>query len=241
MAMNLKHLVFVILTFVVISCDTKPPANLTVNGQVKGLKKGTLYLERLEDTALVVLDSMIVNGDPQFILQTTLEEPEVLFLRLNDNTSDDERIRFFADIGSTDIHTTLKRFVYDANITGCDQQKLLEEFDDYISKFNNENLELIKEQLEVYDDSVKRNDVLKRSENLLKRKYLFAINFAVNHKDSEIAPYIALREVFDANVTYLDTIYNSLEAPIANSKYGKQLQKYISDRKLAETAVETEE
>ena len=45
----------------------------------------------------------------------------------------------------------------------------------------------------------------------------------MNNKDSEVAPYIALSEVFDANIKYLDTLYNVLPKDIALSKYGKEL------------------
>ena len=55
------------------------------------------------------------------------------------------------------------------------------------------------------------------------RGYAFAINFALNNKSSFIAPYIALKEIPDANVKYLDSIYSVLSSEVAASKYGKEL------------------
>ena len=72
------------------------------------------------------------------------------------------------------------------------------------------------------------------TEKLLKRKYLYAINFAINNKSSEVAPYVALSEIYDANVQYLDTIYKALPEDISKSKYGKQLDTFIKDIKVAE-------
>ena len=72
------------------------------------------------------------------------------------------------------------------------------------------------------------------ADNLLKRKYLYAINFAINNKDNEVAPYIALAEIYDANIKYLDTIYNSLTPDIAKSKYGIELEAFIKQRKEEE-------
>jgi hypothetical protein len=59
----------------------------------------------------------------------------------------------------------------------------------------------------------------------------------VNNKNSEIAPYIALAEIYNANVKYLDTIYNALPKEIANSKYGLELDKFIKKRKEEEKEV----
>lgn len=224
-----RVLVLLLITFL-FSCDKNEP-NLTVMGQVKGLKKGVLFLDRLQDTTVVVLDSMVINGEQNFLLQATLEEPEVLFVRLMATNSETQRLRFFADKGTTEINTTLKRFIYDAKINGSEQQKKLEEFNEMVSKFNTKNLDLIKDQFEAGSDSTKLNVITDNADNLLKRKYLFAINFAVNNKESEIAPYIALSEIYDANLKYLDTIYKVLPPHIAKSKYGLQLENYIKDLK----------
>ena len=57
----------------------------------------------------------------------------------------------------------------------------------------------------------------------LQRGYAFAINFALNNKSSFIAPYVALKEIPDANKKYLDSIYSVLSPEVAASKYGKEL------------------
>ena len=61
----------------------------------------------------------------------------------------------------------------------------------------------------------------------LKRQYLYSINFAINNNDSEVAPYIALSDVFDAKSSFLDSIYNSLTPRISESKYGVILKEYL--------------
>ena len=102
-----------------------------------------------------------------------------------------------------------------------------------ITKFNNQQLELIKSQFEAQQSA---NDSLIETansdfDNLIKRKYLYTVNFALNNKDSEVSPYVAIAEIYDANVKYLDTIYKSLPENIANSKYGIELEKHINKRK----------
>ena len=71
----------------------------------------------------------------------------------------------------------------------------------------------------------------KKQESNIKRKYLFATNFAINNKDHEIAPYIALAEIYDINLKYLDTIQKSMTPKVAQSLYGKKLTSYVNDIK----------
>jgi len=231
----MKKFTFLIVLLSIISCGKKE-ADLTVTGTIKGLKKGTVYLQQLKDSSLVVLDSMVINGEQPFTLQSNLEEPEVLLLMLDKNSSEDSRIAFFADKGVTEINATLKDFPFKHTIKGSTQQEKYTEFKNMVSQFNNKNLDIIKAQLEaqVSGDTAKANARTKEANNLLKSKYRFAINFAINNKDSEVAPYIALSEIYDTNITYLDTIYNSLPKHIASSKYGVELDKFIKQRKEEE-------
>lgn len=229
--MKKAALLFVVL--LIASCSNIEP-NLTVTGSIKGLKKGTLYLQQLQNTILVVKDSVIYNGEERYTLISDLEAPEMLYLTLDKNAGDDiPRISFFAVPGTIEINTTLKHFEFDAKISGSTLQKKLEEFNDIASQFNDQNLELIKAKFDAQKsgDSVKIEKANQDSNNLLKRKYLYAINFAMNNKDTEIAPYIALAEIYNANVKYLDTIYNALPKNIADSKYGVELDKFIKQIK----------
>src|SRR5690606_41351848 len=105
-----------------------------------------------------------------------------------------------------------------------------------MSKFNNKNLELIKAHV----DALKENDTLLASEketafkSLQKKKYLYTTNFALNNKNSEIAPYLALTELYDANIKLLDTINNVLTKEVKSSLYGKNLQQLIEIIKTEE-------
>lgn len=226
----MKRIVGLLCLMILMACSEEQP-NLIVSGKVNGLKKGSLYLERLVDTSLVVIDSMVINGDPEFILQAHLEEPEVLYLSLNANNEERPNISFFAAEGTTTIHTTLKRFYHDAKIEGSEQQKTLNEYQSMMKQFSDRNLDLIKAEFENQSDSLKLDSIRALSDQLLRSKYLYTVNYAMNNKDSEVAPYLAVSQVFDANVTYLDTLYNVLPTEIANSRYGLELKDLIQERK----------
>ncbi|WP_417887373.1 DUF4369 domain-containing protein [Zunongwangia sp.] len=229
-----KFSLFLVTVLTIIACSKKE-TNLKVSGTIKGLKKGTLYLQKIEDTSLVNVDSIAVNGDSNFLLETNIESPQVMYLYLDkiDNSKFDDRLDFFADEGEVKITTNLEKFETDAKITGSVNQDKLVEYRKMIKRFNETNLDIIKENFEAQKakDTQRIAELDQQYENLLKRKYLYTVNFAINHKDLEVAPYLALSEVFDANIKYLDTIYNSLNKDVKKSKYGKQLKLFLKERR----------
>lgn len=229
----MKKLALVFVLVSLISCGKDP--DLIVKGHVKGLKKGTVYLEKEKDSSIIIVDSVSLNGVSEFELQSDLESPEAFYLRLDKNNSKENntRIVFFADKGVTEINTSLKNFVTDAKITGSTQQKLYEDFLKVITRYNEKNLDLIKENFDAKkaNDSAKIEASTKAMNNLTKSRYLYVVNFAVNNKDSEVAPYLALTEVYDAQIKWLDTINNALTPKVKASKYGKALDGYLAIRK----------
>ena len=231
----MRKTALLILVAFIISCSKETP-DLTVKGSIKGLKKGTIYLKKEKDSSLVTIDSLVLNGISTFELHSDLESPEVFFLYLDKNTSEDDRIAFFADKGITEINTSLKNFVYDAKINGSEQQKIWEDYKKMMSKFNEKNLNLIKENFEAQKDgdTAKFNAVQKEYNNTLKRRYLYTVNFAINNKDSEVAPFLALTEIYNAKINLLDTINKSLTPKVKESKYGKELQSFVDKIKLEE-------
>ena len=231
----MKKISILLVLVLMVSCG-KEQHDLTVKTSIKGLKKGTVYLKKVKDTAIVTVDSIVVNGNSEFELYSDLDSPEVFFLYLDKNSKENDRIAFFADKGMTQINTTLKNFVFDAKINGSSQQKKWDEYKLIMSRFNERNLNLIKESFEAQKkgDTSKSNNIQKEQNNLLKRKYLYTVNFALNNKDSELAPYLALTEIYNAQVKYLDTINNSLTPKVKASKYGKELQLFIDSIKSNE-------
>ncbi|WP_340074822.1 DUF4369 domain-containing protein [Leptobacterium sp. I13] len=231
-----KSFILVLLIIGTIVSCTKKEDTMIVTGHIKGLKKGTLYLQRVVDTLLVSIDSLSVDGNSNFLFETPLESPEVFYLYLekNDGNALNDRIEFFGETGTINIETSLEFFELNAKITGSETHKKLEEYRNMISKFRNRNLELIKDRFEALKDgdSFKADSLQRIADNNLKRGYLYTLNFALNNKDSYVAPFIALSEAFDARVKYLDTINNSLTPEVANSKYGKALKTFIENIKL---------
>ena len=223
----MSNRIYLLLVILITSC-TQTPKNTTVSGSIKGLQKATLYLQHVQDDGFTTLDSLEMTSTTDFVLGCDLKEAELLFLSLSKDV-DAERISFFADKGHTTINTSLKRFKFDAQIEGGVQQKLLESYYKNIGRFKDQKLELIEAQLNAQKDGdSERADSLRvEMDKIVQRSYLYSINFAFNNKDSEVAPFVAVSEIYDANVKYLDTINKVLPPKIANSKYGIILEAYI--------------
>lgn len=234
----MKKLGLLLLAITCLTACSNEEKNLSIHGKVQGLKKGTLYLQKIEDTSLVTLDSVLVNGKEDFKFETYIDGAQVLYLYLNkvDNNQYDDRVLFFAEPGEMGINTTLKNFEADAVVEGSKNQEKLMEYRKMMQRFNSKNLELIKSNLlaQQKEDKVSMDSTARAYENLIKRRYLFTVNYALNNKDMEVAPYLAISEVYDANIKFLDTIYNSLTPKVKDSKYGKSLEDFLKERKAAE-------
>ncbi|MDC1540312.1 DUF4369 domain-containing protein [Flavobacteriaceae bacterium] len=227
----MKNNIFLILIFLATACS-QPSKTMTVNGSIQGFQKGTLYLQRVDDGRFITLDSLAMNSTTDFELGYDLEEAELLFLSFSKDINA-ERISFFADKGVTTIHTSLKRFKYDAQIEGGTQQQLLDTYYKNIDRFKDQRLDAMEGQLNAEKEGNKdqADSLLAVMDNITKRSYLYTVNFAINNKDSEVAPFVAVSEIYDANVKFLDTINKILPPKIANSKYGIILEAYIETLK----------
>ncbi|NAS11832.1 DUF4369 domain-containing protein [Poritiphilus flavus] len=230
---------FLMLIVVLYSCGSNSSeSSMIVTGNVKGLKKGTLYLQHIPDSVLVTIDSLKIAGDGNFNFEIPLDHAEIFYLYLDktDNNDINDRITFFGEPGTITINTAWNTFDTKARISGSETHKKLEEYREVMSRFNSKNLEYLQAAFdpEVQQDSLAMDSIQRASDRNLVRGYLYAINFALNNKDSEIAPYIAVKEVPDANAKYLDSVYTVLSPEVADSKYGKELRSYLDKIKTAE-------
>ena len=216
---------YLLLLIIISSCS--PKNNFLLNGDIKGLKKGTILLTKSVNGSEVTLDSINLNGTSEFTLSSFLNEPEVLKIKLTKSGIYDDEVEFFANKGITNFKTNLKRFSYESKFDGSAQQERLEYFNTMMIRFNEENLNLIKNQIEFSISQEKLNIINGELINLKKREMYFIINFSINNSDSEISPYVAGKFLNDADQKFLDTIYNSLSENIKDSKYGVLLEEII--------------
>ena len=211
---------------------------MIVKGKIEGLRKGKLFLQKVEDTLLISVDSIQISGTPIFEFKTNIETAEIFYLYLDkeDGDSLNDRILFFGEKGVIEINTLLKTFESSAEITGSKNQELLQEYISFNRKFNDQNLDLTQKfyQAQIQKNNDQADSLQYKIDNLLKRRYLYTINFAANNTDKNIAPYLALTRVFDANLALLDSIAVKMTPEVRESKYGKELVNFLEKRKAQE-------
>jgi len=224
----------IVIVSLLISCGKTKNESLIVKGNIDGLKKGTLYLQKFKDTLLVSVDSINLFGDGNFILADEIETPEIYYIVLDNKL--EQKIPFFGEKGEIIINSKLSKFAISAKISGSKNQVLLEEHEAMAKKFSGKQLDLIKDKFEAQKsgDTALTSKIEKEETSLIKRKYYYSANFAVNNSEYEIAPYIALTELYYANIKLLDTVNNSLSKKVKASKYGLELKNFIDGIKKNE-------
>jgi len=230
----LKMAVFTAVILGVYSC-TQKSNNTLFSGTIKGLRKGTVYLKKVEDTTLVVIDSVQLNGSDSFEFDLAISEPDIYYLYLDKKDGllyNDLEELFLEPAKKITIHTQLDQFTKKFVVQGSANHTRLQNYKKVNSRFNLKRLELTgnlsRQVAKKNQDSIKL--VGKQLQKLIKNRYLYTVNFALNNKNYEVAPYVLTKEIKDAQTKYLDTVYQSLSAKVKASKYGKQLAQLISER-----------
>lgn len=223
------------LSIILFACSSKKEGNMIVQGQIKGLKKGTLYLQKMADTVLVSVDSIALNGSDTFTLTDNVASPVLYYLTFDGNTTD-KRILFFGEQGIITINDEIDKFGFSPKISGSKNQEVLDRYNVISKRFQNERLDFIKKDF----DAKKANDtelvdkLFEDYQKMTKRRVLYTTNFAITNADFEAAPYIALTEMYDASLKMLDTVNASLTPKIKKSEYGKRFQEYLKNIKANE-------
>jgi len=228
----MKKFIIICLLISVAACSSKKDGNMIVTGKIKGLKKGKLYLQKIQDSVLVSVDSVSLVGNEEFKLTDNIEDPILYYLTFDGNTSE-KRILFFGEKGTITINDDLEKFAISPVVTGSKNQQVLEDYYKITRRFKDQNLDLIKENFEAQrdKDEEKLLAIQQKSDNNLKRRYLFTANFVLNHPDTEAAAYITLTELIDLNVKLLDSIDSKLTDRVKATTYGKKFTKFLKDVK----------
>jgi len=206
---------------------------MVVQGKIKGIKKGTLYLKKMRDTLIVSVDSIRLFGKDSFTLSDNITSPEMYFLSLDQNQS---TLSFFGEEGIITINDQVEKFGVSPVIEGSINQKILESYKEVAKKFQGKQLDLLAANMQAQKDRdlETSQSLRKKAEKQNLKKYIYTINFALNNVDTEAAAYITLTELVNANVKYLDSINNSLTEKVQQSYYGKKLADFVSTIKETE-------
>ena len=230
----MKKILVIGLLFLIVACSKeKELGNMVVQGKIKGIKKGTLYLKKMRDTLIVSVDSIRLFGKDSFTLTDNITSPEMYFLTLDQNQS---TLSFFGEEGNITVNDQIEKFGISPRIEGSNNQKILEKYKEVANKFQDKQLDLLAANMQAQIDSdIETSQSLrKQAEKQNLKKYIFTINFALNNSDTEVVAYITLTELVNDNVKYLYSINNSLTKKVKQSYYGEKLAEFIKHIKETE-------
>jgi hypothetical protein len=214
------------LLMLLLSCSTTPTKNSAVEVHIAGLKKGKIYLEKVVDSTLIVLDSVRISREETHILTLDLEHPEFLILRLDkeDFNPFNDRISFFADPGNTSIKTTLDGFEKDAIIVSGPHQKEFESISKMLSDFDIKSLKLYQlSQEKEYLSPDRQDSLIRVAQRNEIRRYQYLVNYALANTNNYLTPFVIVEQGDFLQQKWKDSIYNLLSDDIKSSTYGKQL------------------
>ena len=228
----MKKALIIMLTVLIMGCNSSKD-NMSVTGNVDGLMKGTLYLQAQKDSIVINLDSIYLKGDGNFKLSTNIDEPDIFYLYLDkqDGDSMNDIITFFGNKGDIQINTRLSTFDSSFEIYGSENSDLLNEYNSIIRKYNLQNLDLLEifYNAQIENNQTRIDSANSELENMIRKKYLYTLNFSITNSENEISPYIAVSQIPDANIELLRKVYDTLPERIKNSKYGKILKEITID------------
>jgi hypothetical protein len=227
-----KYFFFLLALVITVACTDSSSEGFSLSGEIEGVKVGSIYLQRLQDSVLVNVDSAVFDGKSTFKLKTELQGPEILYLHLDvkDGKEFNDRILFFAEDTTMQINSTLAKFDKNAVITGSKNQDIYSEFKKNNDELNKVYTAIIKRDMSLTSET--RTQAITDSINTaydkyLKKKVLYAINYAQLHKDKEVAPFILVAEASEANPLLLEGVYQKMPKKIQTTIYGKQLSELI--------------
>ncbi|MFQ3182783.1 MAG: hypothetical protein ACI9Z4_002397, partial [Polaribacter sp.] len=122
-----KIIAVLVVSIILFACSSEKDGDMVVEGNIKGLKKGTLYLQKIIDAAIVSVDSVAVFGDGNFRVTDNVISPEIYYLTFKGNTAD-KRILFFGNKGTITINDNMDTFGFDPEIIGSENQLVFNKF-----------------------------------------------------------------------------------------------------------------
>ncbi|WP_224483352.1 DUF4369 domain-containing protein [Robertkochia aurantiaca] len=240
----MKRLIFALVCLATVaSCSKGDNQNMTVNGNIEGLKKGMLYFQKYEDTAMVTLDSLKIEGDANFSFSAQVEGPELFYLYLDKNDGNDanDMLEFFGEPGNITITTSHDYFAPEAKIEGSKTQDTYSEYQKIADQFKAKNLDLVAERLNALKDG--REEVMDSLDDAIarnnKRSVLYTLNFMFNNQESPVVPYLVLSETPNLSQKYLDSIKSVLSPEVLNTKYGKAFTEFTEQVREEESKAVT--
>jgi hypothetical protein len=215
-----------------VSCSSNTK-NTEVTIIVDGLKKGTVYLQKITESGLVNLDSIESNGNEKLNLSLNLEHPELLYAYLDkfDGSSFNDRLAFFAEPGEIQISTTLNNFENAAVVSAGVEHEEFKKLQQMLSRFTKKDFELMQlAQTDRITDERFVDSIVNQSNSNNIKRYQFIANYALTNPNKYVSAYLITSEGEELNPKWKDSIFDSFSDAIKKSKYGQLLNSQLAQQ-----------
>lgn len=215
-----------------VSCSSNTK-NTEVTIIVDGLKKGTVYLQKITESGLVNLDSIESNGNEKLNLSLNLDHPELLYAYLDkfDGSSFNDRLAFFAEPGEIQISTTLNNFENAAVVSAGLEHEEFKKLQQMLSRFTKKDFELMQlAQTDRITDEHFVDSIVNQSNSNNIKRYQFIANYALTNPNKYVSAYLITSEGEELNPRWKDSIFNSFSDAIKKSKYGQLLNSQLAQQ-----------
>lgn len=221
----MKNLLSLLLVcMIMISCGGKKETGYKLSGTVKGADTGLIYLQKMDSTAWVIIDSArISNSTFSFAGSLLLPEKHKLMIRGLPYT-----YSVFLENGDINVVVNADSTAK-IEISGSSSQDLLDQF---IAKTDS-----VQQKMNDLDNEYSRADSIGDTLSLKKIEEQFTqmdqdiktmiLAFAKNNGNSVISSYVVIQNAYRFELPELELVYSGLDSAILSSVYAKAMNKRI--------------
>tara|TARA_B100001175_G_scaffold253724_1_gene221355 strand:+ start:2449 stop:3111 length:663 start_codon:yes stop_codon:yes gene_type:complete len=216
----MKKLVLFIFFIIISGCD-RDNNNMIIEGQIIDLKNSKIYLGKVDEEKIVDSTNVI---DGKFTLKTYINEPIEMSLILKEKNSS-EKFNFFSEPTHILFRSSKEKFIFNAQIQNSKLFTELKNIENQIFKFNEKDLELLAEQIELSmkGDQKKYDSINQERIKINQKKILFIVNYSLNNNFSPVSAFIIHKYKESINKNYIEKVYENFTDELKDSHYGKKL------------------
>ena len=227
----MKRLLLSLSAIALLASCNSTSENTEVTISINGLKKGTVYLQKITEAGLINLDSVESNGKETLNLGLNLNHPELIYAYLDkaDGSTFNDRLAIFAEPGEIHISTSLTNFENDAVIKAGEEHEAFKNIQEMLSRFTKKDFELMQlAQTDRINDDRFVDSIVKQSNSNNIKRYQFIANYALSNPNKYVSAYLVTSEGEELNPKWKDSIFNNFSEAIKKSTYGQQLNSQLS-------------
>jgi len=208
------------IAVILLSCTAKNKNQYTLNGTVKGVDTGTVYLQKSEDGRLIKLDSTIIT-EGRFSFKGGITTPEMWSLAFRGN---DIIFPFFVENSEIEL-SVIADSIEKSSVKGSAAQDIYKQYLDQANIID----EKMEEAYNTYKKAREKNDTVTMtkmdtvSDQLEKEMKRMIIDFAKANNKSAVAPYLIMKNSYQFELPELTEIALAFDTSLKASPYYKNV------------------